>query len=273
MLSKYIKTYFLLCLAVSVAASVYADQPPKDHMYYYQQGDLVKAAELAQLHTDQPLGQLVLSLCRVHDLEKQDIKSGLVGLEGLFGDNDIDPVIRLEAKLSYTRIIQLLQIRGRHEQYDSVNVEGLFAEIIEDAGNDKRACYAALYLTEYHFEGYLKTNNEAKGQKAIDCIEQFLADYKGSKENTVFLHLYAEKMHTNITEDYQKSLMHLETAYQIGVSAVAKQSVLFKLGRINDIKLNNKEAAVKYYKEYLRLYPYVTKTPLVKRYLGELEEK
>jgi hypothetical protein len=260
-------------LTVAVTGVIYADQPSKDHMYYYQQGDLAKAADLAEQQSEQPLGRLVLSLCRIHDLDNQDIQSGLLGLKELFEDSGVDPLIRLEAKLSYTRTIQLLQVRGRHKQYDSVNVEELFSEVIEDAGDDERACYAALYLTEYHFESYLESNDKAEGHKAIDCIEQFLADYTGSEKNTVFLHLYAEKMYTNITEDYAKSLMHLEAAYRIGLTVVARQSVLFKLGRINDIKLNDKEAAVKYYKEYLRLYPYVTKTPLVKRYLGELEEK
>ncbi len=256
------------------AKTAFAEEQIKDYLHYYQQGDLVMAAKLAEQNVNQPLGRLVLSLCRIHDLKNQKLEPGLAGLQDLFEDKSLESVIRLEAKLSYTRMIQLLQIRGRHKQYDSVNVEELYISLIKDAGVDERACYAALYLTELYFESYLKNRDIAKGQKAIECIESFLVDYTGNEHNTVFLYLYAEKMYTNITEDYSKSLMHLETAYRIGIKpAMARQNVLFKLGRISDIKLHDKETAAKYYKEFLRVYPNVIKTPLIRRYLQGLDKK
>ncbi len=274
--TTYLRLWLVIAMIICslTAKTVFAEGQTKGYLHYYQQGDLVMAAKLAKQNTDKPLGRLVLSLCRIHDLKNQKLESGLDGLKKLFEDENLESAIRLEAKLSYTRMIQLLQVRGRHKQYDSVKVEELYMSLVEDAGTDNKACYAALYLTEFYFENYLKERQISEGQKAIDCIETFLKDYKGDEENVVFLHLYAEKMYTNITGDYSKSLMHLKAAYRIGIApAMASQNVLFKLGRISDIKLNDTAAAAKYYNEFIRLYPNVIKTPLIKRYLRELEQK
>lgn len=173
--------------------------------------------------------------------------------------------------MSYARAVQLLQIRDRIKDYNQIDVRKMYLELINEAGQDRRACFAASYLAEDYFEAFLKTGDNKSGLKGLEIFENFIEDYKGDQQDMVFLHLYVERIYRIVSENYEKSFEHLEKAHCLGVkSIIVNRNTLFMLGRVSDVKLNNRDSAIKYYKLFLQEHPNAPKTPLVKQYLGNL---
>lgn len=241
---------------------------------HYQQGKWVQARRIAEKHFESPVARLVYSLCLIHDKEHQNLDVGLKKLHELSNDQAVLLELRLEAQLSYTRMIQLLQARGRHQEYDHINVESLYLDLIEKAGPDTRACDAALFLVELYFESHLLNPKQTPASKGFEFLETFIANYPGGKKHLLYLHLYVDEFYIRIFKDYNKSFDHLKQAYQIGITDITtRRECLFKMARLCDLKLNDPLTAEKYYKEFLHLFPNATQTPLVRRYLKELKAK
>jgi hypothetical protein len=268
---KYLFIPVLLVIFINLC---FAENTVKNSLHYYYQGDFLKARQLAQKNPGQSEDKFVYSLCLIHDNENQDLAGGLKGLKELYEDENVDFEIQLEARLSYARTVCLTQIRGMNNNFDSVDVEKLYLEIIQLAGKREISCTTAMYLGEYYLEEHLKYMDKNTADKMFDFLEYFIRDYPGEKNNLVYIHLYVEKLYVEIGKDYVKSFHHLKTAYDIGITVRAiKRNHLYKLGRMSDIKLSNYSNAKIYYEEYLHLFPNSIKSALVRRYLKELEVK
>ena len=251
--------------------SAFCEGGAKDYLYYYQRGDFGQARKLSEKSLDDPLARLVFGLCLIHDVKSQDFEKGLEFLKGLYEDKQVSRAIRLEGRLGYVRTVQLIQARGRHPQFDSIDVEKLYLDFIKESESDPKACFAVIYFGEYYCDQYLESGDVKIIQKAVGILESFIAGFEGKEHDLISVHLYVEKLYARFLKDYAKSFEHLEIAYRLGIEHVkVDRNVLFKLGRMSDIKLKNTENAVKYYEEFLRVYPDAIKTPLIKRYLSDL---
>lgn len=222
------------------------------------------------MHMEEPMGRLVYHLCQVHDLSNQNINQGLAGLKKLYEDKNLDKEIWLEAALSYTRIIQLLQLRKMcPSKYASTDIRKLYEEIIQKASGDIKACQSIIYLAE----SYFLSQDKGSRTEGFKRIEEFLTAYDGPQKYLVPVHLYVERFYIFLENDYQKSFSHLKEGYETGIrNDIVKPEVLFRIGRICDYKLNKKDLAKNYYEEFLRLYPDKDRTPVIQRYLKALLE-
>lgn len=268
-----IKPAFLIFnLFIFIRLSVSAAEPSLDDaLYAFQESDFSRARKISQMYLSEPMGRLIYHLCQAHDVNNQNLKEGLSGLEKLYEDKNLDKEIWLEAALSYARVIQISQARQMcPPEYANTDVRKLYEEIIPKASRDIKACQAIIYLAESYF---LSPDKEARAE-GFKKIEEFLAAYDGPKEYLVPVLLYVERFYIFLEDDYQKSFSHLKEAYEIGITNEStKPIVLFRLGRICDFKLARKDLARDYYKEFLRLYPDKERTPAVQRYLKALDEK
>ena len=252
-------------------------------LHLYQESWYKQAKKAAAEHMDEPLGKLVYHLCEVFDARARNLSKGLGGLRELYQDKELrekHPEIWCEAGLSYGRVIQVNQIRLREEtqakkllpgEYIDVDVREVFSDIVARMPGSVYGAKAVVYLAESHFRSGEKSEHDA----GFALIEKFLADYKGPAKNTVPVHLYIESYYINFRGDYAKSFKHLRTAYETGIAKdMLKRVVLFRLGRMSDIKLNNKKKEARaYYEEFRRQYEYAEQMPVVKRYLKELDGK
>ena len=90
--------------------------------------------------------------------------------------------------------------------------------------------------------------------------------------HTVPLHLYLDTSYIDQRGDYARSFEHVREAFELGiVKEVLRRTVLFRLGRICDSKLDRDREARQYYEQFLKEYPFAKQTPLVKRYLEEMK--
>ncbi|MFH1613561.1 MAG: tetratricopeptide repeat protein [Planctomycetota bacterium] len=239
----------------------------------YCQSNFTRAHRLAQKHLADPIGRLIFHFCQIHDLKKQNLAEGLAGLKKLYDDKTLDKKIRAEAAMGYARVIQTLQMRRQHPEYNGFNVDELYRDIIKMVPHDEKAAFAAIYIAESLFTRYLKNSDEQAAKQAFACIEDFLAKYDGPLENTVPIHLYIERFYIEVSRDYVKCIEHLEKAYAIGIAkGITRRITLFRLARIYDLRLGNTAKAKMYYLEFLKLYPNAAEMPLAKRYFGELDE-
>lgn len=248
----------------------------------YQESLYRQAKKAAAEHMDDPLGRLVYHLCEVFDTGARNLNKGLGGLRDLYQDKELrenHPEIWCEAGLSYGRVIQVNQLRLREEvevkkllpgEYVDVEVREVFSDIVARTPQSIHGAKAVVYLGESYFRSKEKSEHDV----GFALIEKFLSDYKGPAKNTVPVHLYVESYYINLRDDYVKSFEHLRAAYEAGVAKeMLKRVVLFRLGRMSDVKLKRKKQARAYYEEFLSQYPYAERTPVVKRYLKELDGK
>ncbi|MFH1613552.1 MAG: hypothetical protein ABIG61_00500 [Planctomycetota bacterium] len=239
----------------------------------YCEGDFTLARRIVKKHLDQPWGRFVFYICQIHDTRNQNIAEGLTGLKKLFDDETLDKEIRAEAGMAYARVIQIFQIRKQYLEYDNVQVESLFRNIIKLAPRSKTATFAAVYIAESLFTKYLKNSDGEAAKQAFAFIEDFLASYEGPTENTVLVHLYLETFYIEVFRDYGRSVEHLKKAYELGITnETEKRRILFRLGRIYDARLHDTTTAKAYYEEFLKLYPYAFEAFVIEGYLNELNE-
>lgn len=227
---------------------------------FYQEADLNKATELAAPYADRPLGKLLLSLCRIHNHQGRDIPGGLDGLREIFEDTSLDPPMRGEAGVAYGRVIFLYRQRGMYQQYDEVDLSAVFRSVREMLPRHRLACTAAHYEAEM---GIFNQNPEEQ-EEGFSMLEEHLRQYAGAAEDKVPLHLVLDRLYIVKREDYARSVEHLMAAYDIGITnPTTERSVVFRIGRTSEKKLNNPEQARRYYEIFLRDYPYSRERPMV----------
>ena len=259
----------LVCALLPLGA--WADQSLSAGLQAYHAGDLGWARNIAVNHLDQPRGRLVHALCLVHDTKNGDVGRGLEALEQLYRDSAVDRAVRLEAGLSYGRVIQLLQVRNLHPEFDDADAAAFYREYIVLAADSKHACLAVLNLAELYCDAWLLHKDPRLGQQALSLLEEFIDRYAGSEPDLVPLHLMAEALYQEIDEDYRKSYEHLDAAYRLGIMKLqVRRAALLKMGRLNHLKLECPALAIRYYRDFLREFPNARQTPHVRRYLAEL---
>ncbi len=275
--SKYKKSqiYILFFLVFFLLyGNLLAKESIDDMLYSYQMGRYSIAKKIANDNLNKSEARLTFHLCQVFDNKDRNISKGIAGLKKLYEDKSIDKKVWKEAALSYGKVIQNFQLRGLYSEYKNINVRKVFNNIITTVPKDVNACWAAMALAESYIQNPEKPNeppDKTKAYQAINLLEDFIHSYKGDKKNTVMLHLFLDSYYINVFRNYRKSYAHLEKAYEIGITKdTLKELVLFRLGRIADIRLKNKIKAKYYYNLFIKQYPYTDRTPVAKRYLKNL---
>jgi len=255
-------------LVMFTAGTAHAEETLDDALQAYQEAQLLKARRIALEHQDKPLGRLVLALCRIHDHANRDLNAGIAGLKELYEDDSLGDEVWTQAALTYGRTVQLLQARDLYPQFDGIDVEAVYRRILKRVPDSPQACLAVMYLAEK----YVLTKDESLREKAFKIVEAFLAAYKGDKADTVPVHLFVEVAYIAYKRDFSKSVEHLQAAYNIGIkTGTVEREVLFRIGRILDVKLDRKEEARRFYREFIEKYPDAKLTPVVERYLKEMD--
>jgi hypothetical protein len=255
------------------AASSFSPPNLEQCLLSYQEGDLEKARSIAQSDPNLPIARLVLALCQVHGRDDSDRFAGLETLKQLFGDPEVERGIRIEAGLSRTRVLQLLARRDSSSTLQPVQMRTTFQRLINLAEGRPESVQAAIYCTESLFDDYFETADPAKSEEAFSFLEMFIATYTGAPRDLIPAHLYLEGFYLEIEQDYAKSFFHLQQAHQLGIGKLnTERTAIFKLGRICDLKLADPASAERYYRMFLKRFPYARRTPLVKRYLRELDD-
>jgi tetratricopeptide (TPR) repeat protein len=200
---------------------------------------------------------------------KQDLDGGLDSLKKLYDDKTLPVDVWCQAALSYGRVAQLAQ--ERKELYQDLgadaNPSDVFMEVISKAPTSKAACTAMLFDLSDDFEG----DDPKKIDEALARLEKFCKDFKGKPEYLVSLHLLADQKYIYSKNDFSSAVSHLETAYASGVANPRDaEIVLYRIGRIYDLKLKDKKNAQKFYKTFLKKHPESGYAPAVKRFLGEI---
>lgn len=240
----------------------------------YQENRLPEARRIAKSYADEPLGRLILGLCEIHGRNNRDYGAGLETLLGILNDKTVERGVRVEAGLAYARMVQLLQVRERFPEFNGIDVVPVYRELIELAGESRNAVIAALYLADYYMDCQAPGSKRVLQRKAISLLENFSADFEGPEHYLVPILLYLDRFYLLVEEDFQKSFEVIQRAYNLGIEQqLIDKTVLFKLGRISELKLGDNARAGEYYREFLEKYPHTRRSPMVRRYLKELTKK
>ncbi|MFP4580926.1 MAG: tetratricopeptide repeat protein [Candidatus Sumerlaeia bacterium] len=238
-------------------------------MEAYQNSDYKTARDLASQNQDHIIARLILHLSDVHDSTNQNYGTGLAGLKEIFEDEELNPWLRAEAALSYARTIQVFQVRERFlSEYGEVDVEKIFRDVIEWVPESKQACTAVMYISDQYLLGETTEERISKGFK---ILEDFIREYKGDQKNLVAVHLFLDPCYIDLRRNYEQSVKHLKRALELGISnSSSERAAVFRIARISDAVLGDKEQARQYYERFLKNYEYAREVPLVKNYLEEL---
>lgn len=228
-----------------------------------------QARNLAAKYSDLPESRLVKALCAVFDRKKQDLDFGVPELKRIYDDKTFPSQLRLQAGLSYARAAQTLQLRkGVYPIVDNINADAIYEALIKEFPDSPEACFAAAYIGQGAFE----SNDQARREQALIMLNDFIANYKGSKNYLAALHLLLANEYVIASNDFQKSAANLVKAFESGIAnPKIRESVLFRIGRTYDLKNKDKVKARQYYLLFLDEYPNSSSSPVVKRYLKELD--
>ncbi|MFA5291727.1 MAG: hypothetical protein WC496_01685 [Phycisphaerae bacterium] len=242
----------------------------EDAVQAYANTQFPKAKSIASKHLEEPLGKLIFCSCQIFDIKNLNYNSGLAGLKELYEDTNIPTDIRVEAAISYARVIQVFQTRGIYAEYKEVAVEKVYKDILNLDNNDRRACTTAVYLMEL----YINSKEKQGDEKIIKFTDNFVNNFNGEKKYLVPVHMAISNYYLVFKNNYVSAVEHLKKAYELGIERdLLKRDVLFRIARISEYNLDDLETGKKYYEEFLRLYPDALTTPVVKRYLKDLQEK
>lgn len=262
---------FLLALIILalLGMAVHADDSSDEMLSAYLNTDYAKAQRLAEKMPDNPKAKLVLVMCQFFNPLHQDLKGGLAALAGLYEDRSLPLDVWLQAALTYGRIAQLVQARS--DLYGNlasdIDTDKVFKEIINKAPDNREACTALVFDLTKEFESTDNNTIDA----AFAWLEKFCRDFKGKPEYLLPVHLIAEQKYIALKSDYSVAVKHLEEAYKLGIANPKDTELdLYRLGRIYDLKLKNHDMAVKYYTEFLKVYPESGYAPAVERFLSQL---
>jgi len=246
----------------------------EDALRHYQFSEFDKAKAIALQNKDNPLAQLIIAYCELFDKENKDQKGGMEKLKKLYEnknllkDKRIGRTVWAEATISYANLVFNFQERELYKEYMKIDTEKIYKEVMKNFPNTIYAVLAARGIAEKD----LKSPNNGIKAKGANFLENFIQNYKGPQKDLIMLHFMLDGYYINIKKNYVKSFEHIKRAYEIGITkGVSKEDVLFRMARICHKKLNNYSLAKKYYKEFLKLYPYADRAPLAKKYLKQLQ--
>ncbi len=271
-MEKFIKSFITIFLSAMfifpVSGKADYENDIESALKAYQDMRFKTARKITKKYLNKPEAELIYYLCFIYDKDKKDIPFGLKGLKKIINNPEVDSDIWSEAALSYARVLQIAHKQNKLKDFSDNEITDTYKSIIKKVPSSAYSCIAVTYMAEpYFFSKDKKVQN-----KGFKLLEDFLRKYKGDPENTITIHLYIERMYVNLKQDYKKSFSHLESAYKIGITSdVKRETVLFRLGRISEVKLKNNDIARKYYNEFLKKFPYSNRASIVKRYLKNLK--
>lgn len=248
------------------------DLSPEDQVLEaYANMQYPQARQLAYKYSKLPEARLVKALCAVFDRKKQDLGYGLPELKSIYNDKSFNSKLRLQAGLSYARVAQTLQMReGVYSIVTGINYNVIYDSIKNTYPNSPEACFAVVYQSQNLFESSDKKNNS----KGIAILEKFLTRYKGSKNFQAGINILLADQYIINYANYCKAVKYLINASANGISNPrTREVVLFRIARTYDLKLKDKKSAKKYYNMFIKKYPNSSSTPIVKRYLREMEAR
>lgn len=258
-------------LAVMLPLTMFAADPATDMFKAYADMNYSKAMSLAVGIQETPMTKLVKGLCLLHDPRQQDFAKGFNVLRELYGNESNPDNIRQEAALSYGRMAWLLQCRGDlyKGKYDGYDAIGAFKWLVGKYPSSEAAIDAMIYMSEDCFG----SKSQEVQDNGFEYFENFIHAYNGPQERMVPLHLLLNLNYILLRHDYAAAVRHLVAAYDSGITDNrVKEDVLYRIARIYDRKLSEPALAEKYYREYLRLFPYAKVAPVVSRHLSAIEK-
>lgn len=260
-----LKFFLLFCFALSG----YAADKVDEMLEAYGNLNYSKATRLAETMPENPKAKLVLALCSLFSPISQDIQGGLEKLSDLYKNENIPIEVWCEAALTYGRVAQLVQERS--EIYggiaENINPPSVFHRIIERAPESNAACTALLFELLADFD----SSDTQKVESAFQRLENFCREFKGKKKYLVPLYLLADQKYIFMKKDFSTAVENLRKAYEIGIANPKDaEVVLYRIGRIYDLKLKKNTQAAKYYRVFLEKYPESGYAPAVERFLQEL---
>lgn len=227
-----------------------------------------QARQLAKENSKLLESRLVLALCAVFDRKKQDLGYGMPELKKIYLNKAFPSKFRLQAGLAYARAAQTLGMRGTYPIVAGIDYNKIYDEIIKEFPDRPETCFAVFYrATEL-----LNSTSPDKRKEGIKTFERFVAGYKGEESYLAAIYMLLADQYVLNGKDYKKSLESLQSALKVGiVNPKNREGILFRIGRMYDIKLNNKAMARKYYTQFITEYPNSSSEPVVRRYLREMD--
>jgi tetratricopeptide (TPR) repeat protein len=265
------KVFIILTAAILTSAEAKQDEGFDAVLKAYEQANYPLARKLADKYRGRPEALLIKGLCIMFDNESPNYQLGMEILQKVYSDKSCPSHYRLKAALTLARCAQLFQ--ARREVYGNlgakVKVDKLYHDVISVNPGSLDAVSAEMFL----FEKYADSAKPEIRRQAIKQLENFCREFKGKRRYLVPLRLLAQNRFA-LNNDFKSAARHLETAYRDGISNPREQECyLYQLGRIYDLKLNNKEKALEFYNEYLKIYPSSEFTERIKKLKSELERK
>jgi hypothetical protein len=242
------------------------DPPPREQLLEaYGKMQYPQARRLANKHYKLPEARLVEALAAVFDRRKQNLSFGLSELKALYHDKKLDKKIRLQAGLAYARAAQTLEMRkGIYSVADNIDFNKIYETIKTDYPKQPEACFAAIYQAQ----ALLEAGSDEERLKGLALLKQFLVSYKGAKNYLAAVNILLADQYIVAYKNYKVSAKYLIDAFECGIANKRiREKVLFRIGRIYDLKLKDKTMAQKYYNLFIKEYPNSSSVPIVKRYL------
>jgi len=235
----------------------------------YANMDYTQAGKLAKKISNTPKGQLVRGLCYLYDRSHPNIPRAQKTLAKLFDDEKTPLPYRLEAGVALGRTVQLM--KERRDLYgnaaDGYDHDKILEKVRKLAPGSQADRDAFFYLMRERLE------NPKQSDAAFKELEIYFRNFKGDPKLLPPLHLLAEYEYIRLRRDYKSAVRHLAEGYEIGFANPSEtRSGLFRLGFLYDKKIHNKPMAVKYFKEYLKCYPYSGLAVVAQRFLNDLGE-
>lgn len=267
------KLKLVVFLAVCAVMTAAASGNPSDEMFQaYSEQNFSIAKKLAVKQNNTPEGKLIYALCLIHDKESQDIPQGFKKLGELYRDSNLPKWLKVEVALSYARVAQLMQ--NRKDIYgnaaDGVKFNDIYNEILKTSPDSTEACYAIVYKNA----PLIENPDAAVSAQAFQDVEKFIKSFKGDPKLLGPVHLFADYEYIAVKKDYRLALEHLEAAVKLGLAnPTLEQDNMFRIGRIYQVKLGDKQKAIEAYNNFLEKFPSSNRVPIVERYLEELGAK
>ena len=195
-------------------------------------------------------------------------------LNAVITKNSVPALIRRQAMLSYARGLELMQLRPK--LYPEMNKLDdplrIYTEIIKTYPESKEACYAIIYKTRRLLVRAKKSNDNDGNPEAFSGLEDFLAKPElRNRELIGDVFWFAGNSYIVEKRDYRKAVKSYIMADKYGIAnPLFLNNIRFQIGRIYDIKLHDREKALKYYRRYIELYPSSNMALSVKKYMENL---
>lgn len=261
----------LLVLFTAIGTRLLASSVKDDMLQAYADGHSNRALRLSRQLKSIPESKYINAMCKLHDPRKRDVASAFKELKDLCDDSSIPDDIWLQCALSYARAAQLMARRENiFPQARGIDFGATYSAILKRAPNSEEACETIIYSTEDDFE----SGDPQKIDAAFKRLEAFCSTFAGPASLLTPIHLYVSFQYIARKHDYNSSVKHLVAADKQGLSSPRfKELTLFRIGRIFDHELHNRENALGFYKKYLEEYPNSRYSPVVRRYMREMNKK